>query len=122
MLTESIVGLQPQRIVRLKARQLNSKIPGAALAYRERLESLLLKHCIIEQLGRSHEESMDNVEAEARINVLDREGGQYMMSAKKKCQKIKSGWIPFSPDAVVWIRKCQIYHSIFWYHDRRICN
>ncbi len=61
MLPESIMGLEPQRIVCLKARQLNSKIPGAATAYRERLEHLLLRHCIIEQLGRAHEESMDNV-------------------------------------------------------------
>jgi hypothetical protein len=41
MLTEYIVGLQPQRIVRTKARQINSKIPGAVLVYRERLECLL---------------------------------------------------------------------------------
>jgi hypothetical protein len=52
------------------------------------------------------------VEAEERINVLNREGGQYMMSAENKCQKIKSGQIPFSPDAAVWIRRCQIYRSI----------
>jgi len=37
---------------------------------------------------------MDNMEAEERINVIDREGGQYMMSDEKKCQKNKSGWIP----------------------------
>jgi hypothetical protein len=37
MLTESIVGLEPQRIVCPKARQLNSKISGAAVAYRARL-------------------------------------------------------------------------------------
>ncbi len=36
MLTESIVGLEPQRIVHPKARQLNSKISGAALADREK--------------------------------------------------------------------------------------
>jgi hypothetical protein len=35
MLTESIVGLQPQRIIHPKARQLNSKTPGTALANRE---------------------------------------------------------------------------------------
>jgi hypothetical protein len=58
MLIDSIVGLEPQRIVRPKARQLNSKIPGTALAYIERLKHLLLRHCIIEQLGRAHEESL----------------------------------------------------------------
>ncbi len=66
MLTESIMGLQPQRIVRPQARRLNSKIPGTALAYRARLESLFFKHCIIKGLCRAHEESIDNMEAEAR--------------------------------------------------------
>jgi hypothetical protein len=47
MLMESIVGLELQRIVHPKARQLNSKIPGAALAYRERLERLLIRHHVI---------------------------------------------------------------------------
>jgi hypothetical protein len=112
MLTESIVGLEPQGIVHPKVRQLNSKIPGAAVAYRARLERLLLRHRIIKQLGRAHEESTDNLKAEVKINVIDREGRQYMMSAEKKCQKIESGWIPFSPEAAVWIRRCQIYRSI----------
>ena len=58
MLMESTVGLEPQRIVRPKTRQLNSKIPAAAAAYRARLKHLLLRHCIIEQLGRAHEESL----------------------------------------------------------------
>ena len=34
---------------------------------------------------------MDNVEVEKRINVINRDSGQYMMSAEKKCQKNKSG-------------------------------
>ncbi len=87
MLMESIVGLEPQRIVRPKAKQLNSKIPTAT-AYRERLECLFLRRHILDRLGRAHEESTDNMEAEARINVIDREGGQYMMNAEKKCQKL----------------------------------
>ncbi len=85
MLMESIVGLEPQRIVRPKARQLDSKIPGTAAGYRARLECLLLRHRITEQLGRAHEESMNIMEAEKRINGIDREGGQYMMSVVKKC-------------------------------------
>jgi hypothetical protein len=122
MLMESIVGLEPQRIVFPKARQLNSKIPGEAAAYRARLKYPLLRHRMIEQLGRAHEESIDNMEAEKRINVIVREGGHYMTSVEKKCQKIKSGRILFSPEATVWIGRCQIYHSILRYHNRKVCN
>jgi hypothetical protein len=62
------------------------------------------------------------MEAKARINVIGMQGGQNMISAGKKCQKIKSGWIPFSPDAAVWIQRCQIYCSILQYHGRKIHN
>jgi hypothetical protein len=35
----------------------------------------------------------------AKLNQLDREGEQYMKHAEKKCCRIKSGCIPFSPEA-----------------------
>jgi hypothetical protein len=65
---------------------------------------------------------MNNTEAEVRINVIDQEGRQYMMSAEKKCRKIILGQILFSLDAAVWIWRCQIYCSILQYHDGKICN
>ena len=120
--TSSLIGLQPQRIVRPKARRLNTRIPGAALAYQERFERLLLKHRIIERIGRAHETSKDDLEATARINAIDRECGQYMLSSEKKCRKIKSGRIPFSPESALWIRRCQVYRSILRYHEGKIRN
>jgi RecA/RadA recombinase len=35
----------------------------------------------------------------AQLNKLDKEGEVYMKHAEKKCQKLKSGRIPFSPEA-----------------------
>ncbi len=32
-----------------------------------------------------------------------------MLHAKRQCQKIKNGIIPFSPEAAIWIRRGQIY-------------
>ena len=122
ILTSSLIGTQPQRIVRPKSRRLNTKIPGAASAYRERLENLLLKHRIIERIGKAHEESSTNEEAATRLNAIDREGGQYMLSSEKKCRKIKSGRIPFSPESALWIRRCQVYRSILRYHEGKIRN
>lgn len=120
--TDSLIGLQPQKIVRPKSRKLNSKIPGAALAYQERFEQLLLRHRIIERLGKAHEESKDNEEAETKINAIDAESGQYMLSAERKCRKIKSGRIPFSPEAALWIRRSQVYRSILRFHEGKIRN
>jgi hypothetical protein len=49
-------------------------------------------------------ESEENKEAIlAKLNKLDREGEQYMKHAEKKCPQIKSGCIPFSSDASLWI-------------------
>ena len=120
--TSSLIGLQPQKIVRPKARRLNTRIPGAASAYQERFERLLLRHRIIERIGRAHEESKDNHEATERINAIDREAGQYMLSSEKKCRKIKSGRITFSPEAALWIRRSQVYRSILRYHEGKIRN
>ena len=45
-----------------------------------------------------------------------------MRFAEKKCRKIKSGWIQFSPEAAMWIKRSQIYKSILRYHAGRIQN
>jgi hypothetical protein len=45
-----------------------------------------------------------------------------MRYAEKKCRKIKSGRIPFSPKAALWICRLQVYRSILKYHAGRIRN
>ena len=39
------------------------------------------------------------------LNTLDKESSEYMRAAEKRCRKIKPGVIPFSPDAVKWIKR-----------------
>jgi hypothetical protein len=46
------------------------------------------------------------------LNKLDREGEAYMKHAEKKCRRLKSGRIPFSLEALLWIRQCQVYRSL----------
>ena len=43
-----------------------------------------------------------------------------MIAAKKKCRKIKSGRIPFSPEASKWIRRAQVYRSLLRLHTEKI--
>jgi hypothetical protein len=45
-----------------------------------------------------------------------------MKHAKKKCRKIKSGRIPFSPEASLWICQCQVYRSLLRWHAGKIRN
>jgi hypothetical protein len=45
-----------------------------------------------------------------------------MRNAEKKSKKIKSGQIPFLPEASVWIKRTQVYRSLLKYQDGRIRN
>jgi hypothetical protein len=57
-----------------------------------------------------------------KLNQLDQEGEQYMKHAEKKCRRIKSGQIPFSPEASLRIRQCQVYRSLLRWHAGKIWN
>jgi hypothetical protein len=53
---------------------------------------------------------------------IDEESKQYKQHAEKKCRKIKSGRIPFSPEASVWICRRQVYESLLRYKQGKIQN
>jgi hypothetical protein len=56
------------------------------------------------------------------LNKLDKEGEAYMKHAKKKCCRLKSGCIPFSLEASLWIRQSQVYHLLLRWHAGKIRN
>ena len=45
-----------------------------------------------------------------------------MHHVERNCGRIKSGNIPFSPDSLICIRRCQVYRSILRYHAGKIRN
>ncbi len=45
-----------------------------------------------------------------------------MLHAERKCRRIKSGRIPFSPEVALWIRRTQVYRSLLRYHGGLIRN
>ena len=63
-------------------------------------------------------------EEELRIGLdaleLDAEMRQYMCAAEKNSQKIKSGRMPFSPEASTWIRRAQVHRSLPRLHAGQI--
>ena len=56
------------------------------------------------------------------LNRLDKESADYMKAGEKRCRKIKSGLIPFSPDAVKWIRRKMVYNSLLLLRQGRKKN
>ncbi len=45
-----------------------------------------------------------------------------MKHVEKKCQKLKSGRIPFSPEASLWICQSQVFWLLLRWHAGKICN
>jgi len=56
------------------------------------------------------------------LNKLDQEGEAYMEHAEKKCCRLKSGRIPFSPEALLRICQCQVYRFLLRWHNGKLRN
>jgi hypothetical protein len=74
-------------------------------------------------MDKAHTSSGSWEEATLRINKIDKEFGDYMRHAERKCRSIKSGSrIPFSLEAALWIKGTQVYQSLLKYQAGRIKN
>ena len=121
-LTSSLIGHDPPKTVRAAARRLNTNIPSGELYYINRLEELITKHKIVERVGQPHENSTSKASLKIKLDKIDEEQKDYMLHAEKKCRRINSSRIPFSPDSSKWIRKVQVYISILRFHAKKIRN
>ncbi len=119
----SLVGDTPFRIQQLVSRRLNTKTPGGGAAkYIAILESSIIRHRLIKHLGRAHEGCRSKREFRCRVNKIDHKSKELMKHAEKVCRWIKSGRIPFSPEAALWIRCAQVYRLLLRYHLGLIRN
>jgi hypothetical protein len=117
----SLIGEEPLKVQRFTSRRLNNKASsGATCNYVNRLEASLAHHRLIERMGELHETCRSKKKLQRGMNRLDRESMDRMANAKKKCRKIKSGRIPFSPEAALWIRCSQVFRTLLHYHVGRI--
>jgi thiamine kinase-like enzyme len=109
----SMVGEEPQAIVRPGARRLNSKDDVARKNYISVLEELLERHKLGEKMLRAHRDrDMDPAQFQKTMDKVDQEAKEFMVHAEKKCRKLKCGKIPFSPEASLWIKRCQFYRTL----------
>ena len=122
MHTSSLIGTAPPRARRASSRRLNNRLPHVAKKYAASLEANIIRHRLIEKLGKAHTHGRDKEDTQNRINRVDKEGGQYMIHAERNCRKLKSGRICFSPESVIWIKREQIYRSLVEYKHGRTKN
>lgn len=120
--TRSIVGLHPQPVKRPSARRLNTKIPNCSDTYISILENQLLQHKIIPKLDTLRRHPLPNTQLQATLDSIDQTVSQLMLHAEKSCRKLRSGRIPFSPEASLWIKRTLCYRSLLRYWAGKIRN
>jgi hypothetical protein len=121
--TVSLVGEDPQVIVRPGARRLNSKCPVSLRNYNRVLEELLSKHQLTEKMVAAHaKRDQDPKKFKDVMNKVDQQSKEFMTHAEKKCRKLKCGKIPFSPEAAEWIKRCQFYRTLLRALSGKKCN
>jgi hypothetical protein len=109
---KDIIRTNPPKIISPASRRLNTKLPCIAAEYSRLLEEKIIKHHLIKRVGKAHVSSRSRQSFTKRLNWLDEELGNYMRYAEKHCRKIKSGRIPFSPEALLWICQTQVYRLL----------
>jgi hypothetical protein len=119
---ESQVGKNPTKVMRPAFRRLNSKMPQCGEGYLKSLESNIVHHRLLKQLNKVHRSSLPYEKKTKRLNIINREGRDYMRHAEKVCRKIKCCRIPYSPEASIWIHRAQVYYSIIRWHKGKIRN
>jgi hypothetical protein len=102
--TYLLIGMGPPRTHQAASRKVKY-LPQVVTKYIASLKENILRHCLIEKLGMAHTLGTSKEDTQRMINLIDEEGVQYMTHAKRNCQRLKSGRICFSLEAVIWIKR-----------------
>jgi len=108
---KSVLGTNLKRIIPLKARRLNSKIPRLRNAYNNRLEDLCSEHRILPKIQQLQQEATypatwaEKDAMEKLDNVLE----QFMTNSEQKCRHFYIGQFEYSPEIQAWVDKCHAY-------------
>ena len=105
--TRSMVGSLAPSVVRPASRRLNNKIESCRNNYVEILDANVQRHKLVEKTEAIEKSNLSRDSKRAELDKVDEEGKQYMRRAEKKCRRIRSGRIPFSPEASIWIKRTQ---------------
>jgi hypothetical protein len=82
---QDIIGSQPLRAVRATSHCLNTRIPRVAAEYVRILEEKVIEHRLIERVGKAYTSSRSRRKLTRHFSKIDRELGDYMQHAEKKC-------------------------------------
>jgi hypothetical protein len=86
---ESLLGINPVKIVRLACQRLNSCLPGCGKAYVESLESIIVQHRLVEPLQEAHTGGFLAGETARRVIAINEEGKNMYETRGENMQKDK---------------------------------
>ncbi len=108
--SSSIIGNTAPKVVRAASQKLNTKIPRVPAEYALILEGKTIQHRLIKTVSKAYTKfRYKHPTLTQQLNIINKELGQYMRYAEKKCRKIKSSRIPFLPELSLWICQTQVY-------------
>jgi hypothetical protein len=120
---ESLIGKAPFQVKCFTSHRLNTKVSsGAVRNYLSQLQKNLEHHQLIEHTRELHTKHKSRRKFQQGLNKLNKQSMDLKINTEKKCRKIKSGRIPFSLKAALWIRRSQVYQSLLRYHNGHIRN
>ena len=79
---ESLVGVDPMKIVCPAGQQLNSKLPGCSKSYIASFERNITWHQLLERVHKAHTREYSAEEWARRVVSIDKEGKAYMLVPK----------------------------------------
>ena len=120
--SRSVVGHNPQPVKKPNARRLNTRIPRCSERYNSILEDQFLRHQIVKKLNHTHQLGGPPELIQHSLDKIDHITEQLMHNAERNCRKLKSGRIPFSPEASLWIKRTLCYRALLRYWAGKIKN
>jgi hypothetical protein len=84
---ESLVGINPVKIVCFAGRRLNSRLPGCSKVYINSFELNIIRHRLLKKLHDAHTGTYLDSERARGVIKIGKEGKTYMRHAEKICQK-----------------------------------
>jgi hypothetical protein len=92
-----------QKIIQPALHRVNTRIKRCTQRCNKALKRNILRHHLLEWMVNAASSGKSKEVISKQSNKLDKEEEEYMKDAERKCWRLKSGCIPFSPEASLWI-------------------
>ncbi len=105
-------------VVHPAGRRLKNRLPGCSKVNIDNPKGNIRRHRLL--VHEAHTGGYSAKETAWKVITINKERKAYMHHPERICRKIKCCRIPLLPEALIWIRCVQVYHSLLWCHKGKI--